>query len=65
MEVSQNSEDLVDNFITDWGVDVWCYEVVLDCLKQFHGEEEEDPRGKLGIAGLGINPPGAKQPWPK
>jgi len=61
VEVTKDGKDLVDDGITDGGVDVGGDEEILDGLQEFHGEEEEDTGSEGGVVGLGPDPPGGEK----
>jgi len=61
VEETEDGEDLVDDGITDGGVDIGSNEEILDDLQEFHGEEEKDTGGKGGVVGLGPDPPGGEE----
>jgi len=43
---SQDSQDLINEGVTNGRVKIGRYEKVLDALKELHTEEEEHSRGK-------------------
>jgi len=48
---SQDSQDLINDSVTDGRVEVGRNEKILDALKQLHTEEEEHSRGKSIVRG--------------
>jgi len=48
---SQDSQDLINDSVTDGRVEVGRNEKILDALKQLHTEEEEHSRGKSIVGG--------------
>jgi len=56
MQEAQDGENLVDDRITDGGVDIGRDEEILKELEKFHGEEEENTRGELSIGGARVDP---------
>ncbi len=61
VEETEDGEDLVDNGITDGGINVGSNEEILDSLQEFHGEEEKDTSSEASVVGLGPDPPGGEQ----
>jgi len=61
VEETEDGKDLVDNGITDGGVNVGSNEEILDSLQEFHGEEEKDTGSKASVVGLGPDPPRGEQ----
>lgn len=75
MQEAQKGEDLIDRIVARSGcqssesavvalaasLQFRCNVIVLNCLQELHGKEEENTTGQLNVGSSGVDPPSREQ----